>query len=129
MGQHAGNIKLKNVPKSRRLRDEFNGPIRSTDFWDNDGTTLLTQTEQPNRENILNENAELRKNPGALRALETFRFELSIPEIDMPTLYKLYPNLQAVDAGIRTQAWNHFINSDVSLPYRVRDRKSRRLMV
>ena len=122
-------VQLRSVPKRQRLSDQFDGVIRKTEYWDNDGHTLLTQSYQPGRDAILNQNAELRKDPGALRKLETIRLELTIPEIDMPVLKGLYPGLAATDSNIRNQAWNHFMNSSVADPYRVRPRKTRLVMV
>ena len=129
MSKHSSTVELRNVPKAQRLSDTFNGVIRTTEYWDNDGRTLLTQTSQPGRDAILNQNAELRKDPGALRKLDTLRLELSIPEIDMPVLKRLYPGLAATDHGIRTQAWNHFINSAAGDLYRVRPRTSKARMI
>lgn len=80
------------------------------------------------RKSLLNHNQELRKDPRALRRLETMCLELKIPETDLPVLKQIYPNLAASDGHIRTAAWNHFINSSVADPYRVRPRRSKAKM-
>ena len=63
----ANNVQLRSVPKAQRLSDQFDGVLRKTEFWDNDGRTLLQQTEQPGKRAILEQNAELRKDLGLAR--------------------------------------------------------------
>jgi len=50
---------------------------------------------------------------------------LQIPELDYYVLVKRFPDLQAPDAEISTRAWDKFLKSPESEPYRVRrtDRK------
>lgn len=95
--------------------------IRHTVFDSQDGTAhgrLL----QPSRDLILQRNQELRKNPDAIRKLESMGWELSIPEADYYNLRKKYPDLASPDGMVRTLAWKSFLASAESVPYRVRDR-------
>ena len=86
---------------------------------------LYSELVQPSRETILNRNAELRKNPGALRsdALGLHKpLRLDIPIVDRVALFKKYPDLQSPDMEIKHKAWMKFYHSSESLPYRVEDR-------
>ena len=82
---------------------------------------LMTQDQ----DHILDENAEIRKNEGALRKLQAMEWALQIPTLDYYNLTKANPELVSPDAEIRNKAWRKFIESDISLPYRVREQKSR----
>lgn len=73
----------------------------------------------------LAELSELRKNPMALRPLQAMGWALSIPEPDYAILCKILPDLVSRDHWTRNQAMKKFIESPASLPYRVRDHKSR----
>ena len=106
------------------IRDTFNGILRSRIFQNSDGD-IRRETTQPLRNAILNDNAEIRKNPEALRKLDAMEWTLSIPEDDFGMLVKCNPALNHDDAATRTAAWKAFINSPVSIPYRVRDQSWR----
>ena len=77
---------------------------------------------QPTRNLVLERNQELRKNPDAIRKLESMGWELSIPLSDYHNLRKKYPDLASPDGLVRSLAWKQFIGSAESVPYRVRDR-------
>ena len=81
---------------------------------------LYRELSQPSRSLILERNAELRKDPSALRDLSFGRLVLTIPLEDMEDLRAKYPDLAAKHAGIRTRAWQRFIGSSESLPYKVK---------
>jgi hypothetical protein len=68
---------------------------------------------------ILQRNAKLRAEPGALRDLSFGRLALSIPYDDWKALRARYPELGARDVATRSAAWRRFIASSESLPYRV----------
>ena len=68
---------------------------------------------------------ELRKAPGALRELEAFQWELSIPEPDYTIICKILPDLVSSDHWTRNQAMKKFIEGPASVPYRVREHKSK----
>ena len=106
------------------IRDVFDGVLRSRIFQNHDGD-IRRETTQPLRAAILNDNAELRKNPEALRKLDAMEWTLQIPEDDFGMLVKCNPDLNHDDAAIRLAAWKAFIAAPESLPYRVRDQKWR----
>ena len=66
---------------------------------------------------ILRENAERRK--AAQRRTDGMRWALSIPQDDYDALLKLDPELGAKDREVKRKAWERFMKSDRSLPYRV----------
>ena len=68
---------------------------------------------------------ELRKAPGALRELEAFQWELSIPEPDYAIICRILPDLVSSDHWTRNQAMKKFIEGPASVPYRVREHKSK----
>ena len=107
------------------LRDVFDGVLRSRIFGNKAGD-LRRETSQPLRSAILNDNAELRKNPGVLRKLDAMEWTLQIPEDDFGMLLKCNPALKHDDAEIRLAAWKAFIASPESMPYRVRDQSWRK---
>lgn len=90
-------------------------------LWIRDGR-LTHALEQVNRADVLDAVAATRReHPVADR--EGFgRWALSIPFEDHAALVRKYPDLAARDAQIRTRAWHVFIQSDESMPYRMRDR-------
>lgn len=92
--------------------------VRETVF-DTDGTAH-GRLSQPSAGLILARNQELRKNPEAIRPLQSMGWALSIPEADYYNLRRLNPDLAAPCALTRTVAWKKFIASPESLPYRVR---------
>ena len=84
---------------------------------------LYSTLFQPSRKMILERNAELRKNPGALNNMEMMGLELTMPEEDYWTLVRKYPDLKSSDPTVRTVAWRNFMGSREADPYRVRERK------
>ncbi len=68
----------------------------------------------------LHQNAELQKNPDALRDLDWARWSMSIPELDWHHLKIKYPDLASSDHGIYNAALAKFTASSESAPYRVR---------
>jgi len=50
---------------------------------------------------------------------------ISIPPADYKALLLLKPELDHLDAQARNLAWRSFIASDLSLPYRVREHKTK----
>ena len=94
--------------------------------WRMQGGELVRRIRQPSEDRILDRNAELRKNPGALRELSFAGLELTIPELHYLRLIQERPDLHSSDAETKTRAWRAFIASSDADPYRVRDRyKSR----
>ena len=100
------------------IGDTFNGIIRKR-FW-MDGAKLVVKSMQPSRAAILNDNAEIRRNPLALRKLDAMQWALQIPTDDYDKLLGCNPDLTHTDAETRNAAWKAFIKSPESLPYRVR---------
>ena len=106
------------------IRNDHDGVIRTRQWWEGEAT-LITEKYQPSKDAILNDNAEIRKNPGALRTLDSMQWALQIPTVDYDKLIKCNPLLSHPDADIRNKAWKTFISSDESLPYRVREQSGR----
>lgn len=71
-------------------------------------------------------NTEIRK--AELRNLETMRWELAIPPADYKALVMAMPELASTDKLERLLAWKGFIAGDISIPYRVRDQRSKARM-
>lgn len=78
---------------------------------------------QPERLEILRRNAELRRNPDALKSAKDLPMTtaLCIPELDLIIIKKAIPALTSSDKLERELAWAEFIKSPLSEPYRVRD--------
>ena len=75
---------------------------------------------QPTRELILNRNAELRKNPGAIKPLSGIgMLEATIPLEDWHDLQAKYPDLAASDNETQQTAFTKFLNSREADIYRV----------
>ena len=87
---------------------------------------LQRRSELAGRRFILDENAELRKQPEALRTLSFGQMALQIPSPDLRALWRKYPDLNAKNAATKRNAWLRFIASSESDPYRVRDRSRKR---
>ncbi len=103
---------------------EFDGVLLSS--WRFEGGKLVRKQTQPSRELILDHNAELKKNPDALRHLSFAGLELNIPMLDLIVLQKKYPALASSIGQERKAAWLKFMGSSESDPYRVRDRRKKR---
>jgi hypothetical protein len=101
-------------------RDSFDGLWLERFRWQPSEGVLYRELSQPSRDLILQRNAELRKQPGALRDLSFGRLALTIPLEDLDALRAKYPDLASRDAGIRSAAWKRFIASAESKPYRVK---------
>ncbi len=80
---------------------------------------IYRRLSQPSRDLILNQNAELRKNPGVIRDLSFARHTFRIPKIDMEVLKKKYPVLVDGDADAQRKFYVWFLGQSESLPYRV----------
>ena len=87
---------------------------------------LRRRLESVGRHAILDENAELRKQPEVLRDLSFMGLSLQIPEPDLYTLWARYPELRAPDKMTKRNAWLRFITSAEADPYRVRQRRAKR---
>jgi len=105
------------------IRDMFDGVLRKRVYME--GRNLVSATTQPGQDAILRDNAEIRKNPEALRKLEAMQWSLQIPQLDYDKLIKCNPGLTDPDGPTRAKAWKAYIASPESLPYRVRDQKWR----
>ena len=64
-------------------------------------------------------NAQIRLNASALKAPNGLRWALSIPEDDHRMLLIKYPDLGAVDGQTKHKAYQQFMKSAESEPYRV----------
>ncbi len=59
------------------------------------------------------------RDAGAVRKGEVFQHKLSIPTLDYTKLVRANPDLEAPDGWIKKRAWDAFIASDASEPYRM----------
>lgn len=84
-----------------------------------------TKRGNETRRQVLTLNKELRNLDNPMGHHDWASNILNIPELDYYVLVKRYPDLQAPDAEISTRAWDKFLRSPESEPYRVRrtDRK------
>jgi hypothetical protein len=88
----------------------------------NDGIFQVL-TEQPCEATILQTNLELQKCDDPIPDVEGLgRWALSIPLLKWVELRRKYPALACKDVQIRSRAYMQFMNSDESIPYRVRNR-------
>jgi hypothetical protein len=81
--------------------------------------------EQRGRQQILDSNARLRREPEALRNPDGMRWALQIPDDDLDLLVRANPDLASNDRQIHHEAWKRFMASDVSIPYRVYEASGR----
>ena len=72
------------------------------------------------RNAILERNAELKKNPGAVNDLSFGRLTMSMPELDWEHWKKVYPDLASQDASIMNAALAKFMRTSEAAPYLVR---------
>lgn len=96
---------------------------RCEDFvesWWRDGDQVWKVREDRHRAKILAQNAELRKSNG-VRTLDGMKWALQIPQDDYSMLAKAMPELVSKDGAERHKAWQEFMVSSLSLPYRVND--------
>jgi hypothetical protein len=80
-----------------------------------------TKKGNAGRKEILNLNKELRNLTDPLGHSPWGSIILQIPELDFYVLVKRYPDLMSPDAEISTRAYDKFLRSPESLPYRVRN--------
>ncbi len=99
--------------------------IVHTDGWkldyrvDHMGSRLVRKLTQTDRQIILERNARLRNNRGAIKDCSFARMHLSIPFEDYEMLRRKYPILKAGSNHERSQWYKKFIRSSESIPYRV----------
>jgi hypothetical protein len=72
------------------------------------------------RSAIMDRNAELQKNPGALNDLSFGRLAVSVPELDWHQITERNPDLISPDHEIRNRALAKWLASSESAPYKVR---------
>ncbi len=86
-----------------------------------DGDQIKSHRVQANRNAILNQNAELRKNKGAIRNMDGMRLALDIPIADMPMLNRFFPGIADPGHPDYKDAMRRFLKSPASQPYRVEE--------
>ena len=79
-------------------------------------------TDQASRPLILDTVAEMRKAEPMQDREGLGRWALSVPMLDWMALRRKYPDLQSKDPATRSKAWERFIVSAESKPYRVREK-------
>ena len=82
-----------------------------------------SHSTQHDRSAILERNAELRKNDGAVRTWDFGKLELDIPITDFKVLAKLYPGLDDPRHPDHKYQMRKFLKSPASAPYRVIEQK------
>jgi hypothetical protein len=85
------------------------------------GDQLVRRLTQPTENIILNRNAELRKNPGAIRDMSFGRMVASIPFNDYEFLRRKYPELVYGDAEQRQKCMYKILSSSEGARFLVRD--------
>lgn len=87
-----------------------------------DGTKVHRRILSPHRQAVLKQNAELRKNRGALRSLSFGGLALDVPTSDIPMIERFFPG--AMNAAHPDHKWmlRAFMRSPASIPYRVHDK-------
>ena len=105
--------------------------IKDMDAVNSDGVTvskyryhaadkkIYREIVQPDRDLILANNAELRKNKGVIRDLSFGRLAMRIPHVDMHYLKKKYPVLTDGDEHAVVKFWLKFVNTTEAEPYKV----------
>ena len=83
------------------------GPFRRV-IEDQGGGKYVSQLQQPSRGLILERNAELRKNPGAIRNGQAMGLEYSIPTADYFTIMK---RIRAVNPGAKARDMSALLRS------------------
>ena len=94
------------------------GPLQRHVELDSNGMAR-SKLVQPSRNMILDNNAELRKNPGAIRSLSFMGLACTIPLEDWYNLIRKYPDLGSPVAEIQQPAFEKFLRSSESAIYRV----------
>jgi len=86
------------------------------------GDTVVRKRSQPARNQIL-ETVKRMRLEGVTKDSDhaVGRWTLSIPKSDYWNLVAINPDLQSPDIETQTKAWDKFIASSESLPYRVYD--------
>lgn len=95
-------------------RDGYVNEIR----FDSDGKAYHRRL-QGNRQAIMERNAELRKNKGAIRNMEGMRLAADIPYTDIQMLDKFFPGIANPGHPDYKYQMRRFLNSPASAPYRV----------
>lgn len=101
-------------------RDAFDGVFLERFRYQPHEGKLYRELSQPSRSLILERNAQLRREPGAVRDLSFGRLALTIPLEDWAELREKYPDLASKDPGIKSAAWKRFISGAESEPFRVK---------
>lgn len=87
-------------------------------YFDSHDSMLYSVLEQDNRRAILEENEFFRNNPEMLKTLSFGKMQMRIPDIDRRVLGK-FLGLDNLDKELRRKAWQRFLDSPMSDPYRV----------
>jgi hypothetical protein len=104
--------------------------IKDIDSVNSDGVTVSKfrlqsdgmihrEIVQPDRDLILANNAELRKNKGVIRDLSFARLALRVPLVDMYALKEKYPILANGSNEEIKRFWHRFIKTSEAEPYKV----------
>ena len=83
-----------------------------------DNGVLSRVSFDPNREASLAEVKKIRES-GIVQKKDAFWWQLSFPPMDLAKLKRKYPELDSDDMQIKAKAWNKFLKSSESQPYRV----------
>lgn len=83
-----------------------------------DGSFYVVRFDRTAR-GVKETNAQIRLNASALKAPNGLRWALSIPEDDHRMLLARFPDLAATDGEIKHKAYQRFMKSAESEPYRV----------
>ena len=96
------------------LSHDGDGTLSRDVFAEPDGT-VSSRLRQVDRDRIMETTQQRR---GSARKLDWGRLVLTIPVVDLARIKDRYPELRAPDAETRNRAWQRFIASSESAPYR-----------
>lgn len=89
-----------------------------TRVWFENGA-IVRENYQPTRNAVLREVEARRNNPGSVRDVDGLgRCALTIPQLDLQRLFRMFPDLKCPDGHVQTAAWKKFLASSLSEPYR-----------
>ena len=83
---------------------------------------LTREVRSVNQAQVLDLNRRRRLEPDSMRKMDWGVAALDIPEAHYHVLCSKYPDLKCWDSSIRAKAWEKFMQSDASKPYRVREK-------
>ncbi len=101
------------------LSTELSGCGRFIERYYLEGEKVYRVREDVGEADLLRRNAALRSEPEALKKADWGRWALSIPQDDYEGICLLFPGIRSHDRQEQHKAYQEFMKSDLSIPYRV----------